>query len=164
MVECKARKNIGVRAALAELDRAMANREASAGLLVLDNTDGTALGGLPLRAYPGNRVIACLDRHNPEPLALEIACQLIRELALATIRAQERTVDIGALDADVARLAEVIEKGKAIATGVKVTRRGIQNIEDAYQRLRGDATDLLSQMSRRLRESQPADDVADGRA
>jgi hypothetical protein len=150
VVECKARKNIGVRAALAELDRAMANREASAGLLVLDNADGTALGGLPLRAYPGNRVIVCLDRDNPQPLALEIACQLIRELAVATTRAHERTVDFGALDAEITRLTEVIEKGKSIATGIKVARRGIQNIEDAYQRLRCDAVNILTEMGQHL--------------
>jgi hypothetical protein len=159
VVECKARKNIGVRAALAELDRAMANREANAGLLVLDNAAGTALGGLPLRAYPGNRVVVLLDREKPQPLALEIACHLVRELALAAVRAQERAVDLGALEADIARLTEVIEKGKAIASGVKVAQRGIQNIEDAYRCLRGDAIDLLAQMSRRLREV-PTEDVA----
>jgi hypothetical protein len=159
VVECKARKNIGVRASLAELDRAMANREANAGLLVLDNADGTALGGLPLRAYPGNRVIVLLDRDNPQPLALEIACQLVRELALATTRAQERTVDLGALDADLARLTEVIDKGKAIATGIKGARSSIQKIEEAYQRLRDDATDLLAQMSSQLRQA-PTDDLA----
>lgn len=163
VIECKARKNIGVRAALAELDRAMANREADAGLLVLDNANGTALGGLPLRVYPGNRVIVLLDRDNPEPLALEIACQLVRALALTTIRTHERMVDVGALDADIARLTEVIEKGKAIVTGVKVARRGIQNIEDAYQRLRGDATDLLTQMSRRLRETSTDDALCGAR-
>lgn len=161
VVECKARKNIGVRAALTELDRAMANREASAGLLVLDNANGTALGGLPLRVYPGNRVIVLLDRENPQPLALEIACQLIRGLALATIRAQARTVDLAALDADIARLTEVIEQGKAIATGIKGARSSIQKIEDAYQRLRSDATDLLAEMSSRLHEA-PAEAAASG--
>lgn len=160
VIECKARNKVGVRAALAELDRAMANREASAGLLVLDNAAGTALGGLPLRAYPGNRVIVLLDRERPQPLALEVACQLVRELAGAAVRAQEHAVDLGALEADIARLTEVVDKGKAIASGVKVARRGIQNIEDAYLRLRGDAVDLLAQISRRLHEV-PTDEVAD---
>ena len=70
-MRCKARENIGVRAALAELDRAMAKSRGERRSLVLDNANGTALGGLPLRAYSGNRVIACLDPDNPEPLALE---------------------------------------------------------------------------------------------
>jgi hypothetical protein len=52
VVECKARPRIGVRAAMTELEKAMGNREATAGLLVLDNSDGTALGGLSLRTYP----------------------------------------------------------------------------------------------------------------
>jgi hypothetical protein len=161
VVECKARPRIGVRAAMTELEKAMGNREATAGLLVLDNSDGTALGGLALRAYPGNRVVVHLDREKPEPLALEIACQLVRELASASARSQERSVDLSALEADLACLTDAVEKAKAIASGVKVARRGIQNIEDAYARLRGDATDALAQMSRRLREA-PTEDVAGG--
>ncbi len=153
VVECKARPRIGVRAAMTELEKAMGNRDASSGLLVLDNADGTALGGLSLRPYPGNRVIVLLDREKPEPLALEIACQLVREFALASVRSQERAVDLGALESDLARLTDTVEKAKAIASGVKVARRGIQNIEDAYARLRSDATDALAQMARRLRET-----------
>jgi hypothetical protein len=141
----------------------MGNREAATGLLVLDNSDGTALGGLSLRAYPGNRVVVLLDRGKPEPLALEIACQLVRELALASARSQERSVDLSALESDLACLTDAVEKAKAIASGVKVARRGIQNIEDAYARLRSDATDALAQMARRLREA-PTEDVAAGAA
>lgn len=160
VVECKARPRIGVRAAMTELEKAMGNREATAGLLVLDNADGTALGGLSLRAYPGNRVVVLLDRGKPEPLALEIACQLVRELALASVRSEEHSVDLSALESDLACLTDAVEKAKAIASGVKVARRGIQNIEDAYARLRSDATDALAQMARRLREA-PTEDVAD---
>lgn len=152
VVECKARSKVGVRAALNELDRAMANREASAGLMVVDDAAGTALGGQPLRVYPGNRVIVLLDREKPEPLALEIACQLVRELAVATLRVQERAVNLGALETDIARLTDVVEQSKAIAGGVKVARRGIQTIEESYLRLRGDASELLAQISRRLCE------------
>jgi len=159
VVECKARPKIGVRAAMTELEKAMGNREATAGLLVLDNSDGTALGGLSLRTYPGNRVVVHLDRDKPDPLALEIACQLVRELASASTRSQERSVDLSALESDLACLTDAVEKAKAIASGVKVARRGIQNIEDAYARLRGDATDALAQMARRLREA-PTEDVA----
>jgi hypothetical protein len=158
VVECKARPRIGVRAAMTELEKAMGNREADAGLLVLDKADGTALGGLSLRAYPGNRVVVHLDRQKPEPLALEIACQLVREFALASAQSQERSVDISALESDLASITDAVEKAKAIASGVKVARRGIQNIEDAYTRLRSDATDALAQMARHLREA-PTEDV-----
>jgi hypothetical protein len=161
VVECKARPRIGVRAAMTELEKAMGNREATAGLLVLDNSDGTALGGLSLRAYPGNRVVVLLDRGKPEPLALEIACQLVRELALASARSEERSVDLSALESDLACLTDAVEKAKAIASGVKVARRGIQNIEDAYARLCTDATDALAQMGRRLREA-PTDHISSG--
>jgi hypothetical protein len=159
VVECKARPRIGVRAAMTELEKAMGNREATAGLLVLDNSDGTALGGLSLRTYPGNRVVVHLDREKPEPLALEIACQLVREFASASARSQERSVDLSALESDLASLTDAVEKAKAIASGVKVARRGIQNIEDAYMRLRSDATDALAQMTRRLHET-PTDVAA----
>ncbi len=153
VVECKARPRIGVRAAMTELEKAMGNREAGAGLLVLDNSEGTALGGLSLRAYPGNRVVVHLDRDKPEPLALEIACQLVRELASASARSRERSVDLSALESDLASVTDAVEKAKAIASGVKVARRGIQNIEDAYARLRSDANDALAQMARHLREA-----------
>jgi hypothetical protein len=153
VVECKARPGIGVRAAMVELDRAMGNRETVAGLLVVDSIEGTALGGQPLRAYPGNRVVVHLDRTNPQPLALEVACQLVRELAVVSSNSRGHAVDVTAVESDLARLTDVLERGKAIATGVKVARRGIQNIEDAYTRLRGDATEALAQMTRNLREA-----------
>ncbi|HXN37020.1 MAG TPA: hypothetical protein VN892_03200 [Solirubrobacteraceae bacterium] len=157
VVECKARPRISVRGAMTELEAAMGNREATAGLLVLDNADGTALGGLALRAYPGNRVVVHLDRAKPEPLALEVACQLVRELALASARSRERSVDLSAMESDLASLTDAVERAKAIASGVRVARRGIQNIEDAYARLRSDATDALAQMARHLREVPDSD-------
>jgi hypothetical protein len=69
--------------ALAELDQAMENRGATVGVLVFANPAQAPMSSKSLRWFPGNRLIVIWDHENGGDLALEIAAQFARTLAIS---------------------------------------------------------------------------------
>jgi hypothetical protein len=119
--------------------------------MVFASSEEAPLKGRSLRVYPGNRVIAVLDREDREELPLEVAGQLARSLALAVVDGAEVDIDVDRIAGYVQRLAEVIEDAKGIRRGAGAARRGIDQIETAYQNLREDAISLIEGMAAELR-------------
>jgi hypothetical protein len=141
----------GKAGALTYLTEAMDNRAAAAGILVCSGAV-PALAGHRLRTYGGNRILVRYDKHDADPLALEVACQLARSLA-AHARGDE---DVGAnavvLSERIQRLREVIDQASEISSGAIQARRGIERVESAYSTMRTEALALIYELDDRLSE------------
>jgi len=81
VLEAKDVPRLKAKDAPAYLAEAMSNRQAEAGIVIFA-TATPALADHPIRVYPGNCILVLFDKEDPQPLALEIACQLARTLAL----------------------------------------------------------------------------------
>jgi len=157
VVEAKARA-LSSPAALRELDQAMANREAQAGILVFAASDIAPLKGRAIRIYPGHRIVVVLDRESADPLALQIACAVARAFVLGSTSERVTDIDTARLEDHMERLAAVIDEAKAVARGVTAARKGIGQIDVAYTKLRNDAMAILSEMLSDIKV--PASDTA----
>ncbi len=149
VVESKAQP-LGVKAALEQLERAMENREAQAGVLVFASADLAPLKGRALRAYSGNRFIAVYDREEKGPLALEAACHLARTLTLATLIEGEEAIDTDYIADQLERLTSVVEEGRSINRGINAARKGIDTIEAGYDTLRSKALAIIKEVGESL--------------
>ena len=143
-------RSLGIRAALNELDRAMSNRDAEAGVLVFASSEIAPIKGRSLRAYSGNRLICVLDREQLERLPLEVAGQMARSLAIAAVAAPSEGLDTTELSDSVAEITKIVDDAKAIKRGSGAARRGLDQVETAYEKLRSEALDVASRMAERL--------------
>jgi hypothetical protein len=148
--KCRA---LGLRAALRELDRAMANREAEAGVMVFASHDHAPMKGRSLRIYHGNRILVVFDREDENPLALEAAAQIARTAALATVgTAGTESVDVETIAEELNRLTEVLEEARAIKKGVNAARRGIDQADTGYEQMRESALAVVADIAKALTE------------
>lgn len=136
---------------LSYLQDAMINREAEAGILVCSG-DVPALAQHRLRVYPGNRILVRFDKDDADPLALEVACQLARALAAGSLGEDEVSAHRGVLLQRVERLREIIEQASGIRAGAKQAQRGINQVNDAYDRMADEARVVLFELEDRLAE------------
>ena len=140
-----------VQNALQELDRAMLNRDAQVAVMVFAHRSQAPLKGKPLRAFHGNRIMVVWDPEN-EPgsdLALEVAAQLARTLAIAAER-EDLTLDRALLAERLDTLTNVIERGAAIRRGISTARRGLNAAEDAYEVLVEEAMAVVLELADRV--------------
>jgi hypothetical protein len=151
-IEAKCQR-LSVRAALRELDEAMSNREACSGIMVFSDAAQAPIGGRVLRAYSGNRIIVVFGEGDANTLALEVACSLARSLALATPKTIPSEVDAQCVREQVDHLVELLEEAKSIARGASAARRGLDQIEGGYKKLRTDALSILSNITQMLRSA-----------
>ena len=152
VVEAKdrpAQKLTGKEGALPYLSLAMENRQAEAAVMVCA-TATPALDAQRLRVYPGNRILALLNKDDPDPLALEIACHLARTLAMSAVGDEDPGIDDRLLADRVRRLHETIERASCIHSGVLKARRGLNDIENGYDELRNSAMEVLYELEDRL--------------
>lgn len=150
VVEAKCRA-LSLPASLKELDRAMENREAAAGVLVFSNQAISPLKDRSFRVYPGNRIIVVLDDETRDPLALEVACNVARTWALRAVHTVREGVDSAAIGKCVDRLVQIVEEAKGISRGVNAARRGIDQVDRAYAELRTNALTTLAELDEQLR-------------
>lgn len=142
-------RRLSMEKSLAELDAAMLNRDAQVGVLVFAKAEQAPLVGKPLRLMHGNRLLVVCDKDEAEPLALEVACQLARILAIAAER-EDLTLDRAMLAERLAKLVHTIERARAIQRGISSARRGLDAAEDAYREMSEEALALLYELEDRL--------------
>jgi hypothetical protein len=143
-VEAKAqRQKPPLAKALKWADDSMACREAVAAIVVFASADCAPLMGRSMRVFSGNRILVVFDRDDRNPLALEAAVHLARRLALASVERDDREVDADVLQAHIERLVEIIDEARAIKRGAAVSRKGLNQVDAAYERLRADAMGLV---------------------
>jgi hypothetical protein len=145
VVEAKA-TNLTKPAAMRELDDAMANRDAVAGVLVLSCVDNAPTSGRALRLLTGGRIIVVHDPKESGRLALEAACHIARAFALRTEKEIVGEVDLAAIEDGLMQLDRVIDDAKTIQRGVLAARKGIGQIETGYQGLRERLLEILTEI------------------
>lgn len=127
------RERPSLQAALSDLDQAMLNRDAQAGVMVYAKRAQAPLQSKAFRAYHGNRLMVVYDPED-EPgseLALEVATQLARTLAIAADR-EDLTLDRSLLAERLDRLTNVIERGQSVKRGIRTARKGLDAADDAF--------------------------------
>lgn len=148
VIEAKDRP-LSLAKALAELDAAALNRGAHAGLMVFARAAQAPLSGKLLRVYPGNRVLVVWEQEKSGDLALEVAAQLARTLALAAER-EDGPLNRRGLADRLAKLVNIIDRAKEIERGINGARRGLDSAESAYDAMRDDALALLYELQDRV--------------
>jgi hypothetical protein len=143
VVECKDRA-LPLKKALDELDLAMANRDAQAGLMVFSSAD-LAPGTEPFQWFD-RRAIVVLDKDDLDPLALRLACLWARWVA--TRDASDVTEEI-----DLDRLAAVIQsanRGLKTAASVRSShtqaKKAIDQAGRQFDALLGDVQSALDEL------------------
>jgi hypothetical protein len=135
---------------LAELDAAMLNRGAVAGVIVFRNQRLAPIAGRSLRCLPGNRIIAVWDDNNTgDDLALEVAVQLARTLAMTAERADAK-LNRQVLGDRISRLVNIVESADEIQRGIRGARKALDSVEGTYQAMRDDALAVLYELQDRL--------------
>jgi hypothetical protein len=140
---------LGMTKALAELDAAKLNRGAQVAVMVFARRTQAPLRGRPLRVFPGNRILVVWDKDGDGDLALEVAAQLARTLAI-TVERDDAKLNRRALKTRIDALLTVIEHAEAIGRGIGGARRGLDTAEDAYKEMRAEALALLYELQDRL--------------
>lgn len=142
-------RRLSLNKALAELDAAMVNRGAQVGVLVFARDAQAPLAGRPLRVFPGNRILVVWESETHGDLALEVAAQLARTLAVV-VEPEDARLNRRGVATRVEKLISVIERADGIGQGLTGARRGLDSAEVAYRELRKDALALLSELQDRL--------------
>jgi hypothetical protein len=137
--------------ALVEMDRGMLNRGCQVAVMVFAHQSQAPLQGKPLRVFHGNRLMVVWDPENDpgSELALEVAAQLARTLAIAAER-EDLTLDRGLLAERLDALTNIIERGRAIKRGISTARRGLDAAEDAYEAMAEEAMAVVLELADRL--------------
>jgi hypothetical protein len=137
--------------ALLEMDRGMLNRGCQVAVMVFAHQSQAPLQGKPLRVFHGNRIMVVWDPENDpgSELALEVAAQLARTLAIAAER-EDLTLDRGLLAERLDALTNIIERGRAIKRGISTARRGLDAAEDAYEAMAEEAMAVVLELADRL--------------
>ncbi len=94
-------------------------------------------------------MIAVWEQESGGDLALEIATQLARTLAIGVEREDGKLNRRGVADR-LAKLVNVIDRAEEIERGISGARRGLDAVEHAYEAMREDALALLYELQDRL--------------
>jgi hypothetical protein len=147
VVEAKDRPTLkltGRSGALAALRGAMENRDANVGILVCA-TATPALSALRLRLYGDDQILVLLNKDDPDPLALEIACHLARALAARSV--DQKAIDATVVAQCVTRLREILDAASDIRRGCQEAARAIDRISGAYDDLRREGESVIGQLA-----------------
>jgi len=131
-----------------ELDEAMENRGAVAGILVFDGVADARLDGRHYCAYPNGRFVVVYEEDG-DALPLEVACYQARALAVASSR-PEGAIEPGWLLERCDGLSALIEKAHGIKKGIGQIQRGAELVDQTYANLREEAMRVLHEMRERL--------------
>ena len=139
VVEAKDRR-LPLGRALAEARSAMLNREAAAAAVVFSGTRACPVGA-PLAVFDDVAVVV-LEKSEPDPLALEVACASARARAL-TLRDPNRSVDVETIGEAIGRAEQALNR----ATGI---RRSLGMIRKESERAGADVTALVTEIREQL--------------
>ncbi len=140
-----------------ELNAAMAERDASYGVLVVAGADKIPSGLEDLTEYQGNKMIAMLDREEPDPDALRLLYRYVRARVLASGSA--------ALEIDAAGVRDAAEEAAARLKAANRIRKSLTNVTTSAERARGDLDEMIADVERSLTRIESliaaADEAAD---
>jgi flagellar hook-basal body complex protein FliE len=139
--------------AWAELNGAMRERDASYAVLVVAGEDKIPSGLRELTEYQGNKMIAVVDRENPDPLALRLIYRYVRARVLAA------SDDRFAVDAAGVRAAT--EEAQSRLKTVNRVRKSLTSITASAEKAREDMDDMVGEVEKCLTRVEALIEIAD---
>jgi hypothetical protein len=133
--------------ALAELDEALAERDAQFAVLVVPSEEKVPARLSPLREYNGDKLIACFDPDESSDLALEVAYSLARARVLMA-RGDDEGVDAAMLRDTVERALTAMEDVRRIKLQLSGATTGIEKARDLLDEMAGRVRALLEEIDR----------------
>lgn len=131
--------------ALAELDEALAERDAQFAVLVVPVEEKVPARMAPLREYNGDKLIVCFDPEEGSRLALEVAYSLARARVLMA-RGDEAGVDGALLRDAVERALTAMEDVRKIKLQLSGASTGIEKARDILDEMAGRVRALLEEI------------------
>lgn len=131
--------------ALAELDEALAERDAQFAVLVVPVEEKVPARMAPLREYNGDKLIVCFDPEDGSRLALEVAYSLARARVLMA-RGDEAGVDGALLRDAVERALTAMEDVRKIKLQLSGASTGIEKARDILDEMAGRVRALLEEI------------------
>jgi hypothetical protein len=125
-----------------ELNAAMAERDASYGVLVVAGEDKLPSGLQELTEYQGNKMIAVIDRDEPDPLALRLVYRYVRARVLAA--------EAAGLEVDAAGVRDAAEEATARLKAANRIRKSLTNVTTSADRAREELEGMISDVERSL--------------
>ena len=136
-----------------ELNGAMRERDASYAVLVVAGEDKIPSGLSELTEYQGNKMIAVLDRDEPDPLALRLVYRYVRAQVLAT------SDDRFAVDAAGVRAAT--EEAQSRLKTVNRIRKSLTNISTSAEKAREEVDEMVGEVEKCLSRVESLIEIAD---
>jgi hypothetical protein len=133
-------KKLSKNDAWSELNGCMAERDATYAVLVVAGDDKVPSGLEDLTEYQGNKIIAVLDRDDPDPLALRLVYRYVRARVLA--RGAE------ALEVDAAGVRDAAEEAAATLKRVNRIRKSLTGVTNSADAARTELDSMVSDAER----------------
>jgi hypothetical protein len=125
-----------------ELNAAIAERDAVYGVLVVAGDDKIPSGLEELTEYQGNKMIAALDRDDPDPLALRLVYRYVRARALAA--------SAGGLEVDAAGVRDAAESAATRLKAANRIRKSLTGVTNSADRAREELDEMIADVERCL--------------
>jgi hypothetical protein len=139
--------------AWSELNGAMGERDAAYAVLVVAGEDKIPSGLEELTEYQGNKMIAVLDREQPDPLALRLVYRYVRARVLAA--------GTTGLEVDAAGVRDAAEEARARLKGVNRIRKSLTSITSSADKARDDVDEMVGDVERCLERVESLISVAE---
>jgi len=135
-------KRLSKNDAWTELNACMSERDASYAVLVVAGEDKVPAGLEELTEYQGNKIIAVLDREDPDPLALRLVYRYVRARILAA-RSDE-------LEVDAAGVRDAAEEAAARLKRANRVRKSLTNVTNSAETAREEFDEIIADVERCL--------------
>jgi len=128
-----------------ELETAIANRGAAAGVLVFDGLEDAPLGGRCYLPHGDGRFTAVFDVEDGIPLAFEVACREARLAVLATVQAEGK-LDPTWVQSQCNRICEVVEEASTMLRSLSAIERNAGAVRDYFTQMRKQILELIDEL------------------
>ncbi len=135
-------KRLSKNDAWSELNACMRERDAAYSVLVVAGEDKVPAGLEELTEYQGNKIIAVLDREEPDPLALRLVYRYVRARVLAT---RDTTLQV-----DAAGVRDASEEAQAALKRVNRVRKSLTGITNGAEAARTELNDMMEDVEASL--------------
>ncbi|MFI5122049.1 MAG: hypothetical protein ACHQJ5_04080 [Vicinamibacteria bacterium] len=135
-------KKLSKNDAWTELNGCMGERDAVFAVLVVAGDDKVPSGLEELTEYQGNKIIAVLDRDDPDPLALRLVYRYVRARIIAS-----RTVK---LEVDVAGVRDAAEEAAARLKRANRVRKSLTSVTNSADAAREEFDEMVVDVERCL--------------
>ena len=135
-------KKLSKNDAWTELNGCMGERDATFAVLVVAGEDKIPSGLDDLTEYQGNKIIAVLDREDPDPLALRLVYRYVRAQVLASHSDE--------LEVDAAGVRDAAEEAGARLKRANRVRKSLTNVTSSAEAAREEFDEMVADVERCL--------------